>query len=626
MTTPPSDPDDALRNRAEALWRQRAPESPSCADTRRLLQELEIHQIELELQNEDLRQARREAEEALESYTELYDSAPVGYFSFARDGGVLKANLTAAALLGLPRSQVVGRRFGVFISPPSLPAFDDFLARIFEGPGGGSCELVLAGPGNPPPVVRMDGALAAPGRECRAALMDISALKRAEATIWRQANYDALTGLPNRRLFHYRLREGIKKTKREAEALAVLLIDLDRFKEVNDALGHGVGDLLLRQVGRRIAGCLRDTDVLARLGGDEFAVIMSELTDTERVGEVAEGVVEALARPFLIGDHLIHGSASVGVALYPIDATTVDDLLRNADQAMYAAKDRGRNGFHFFTGAMQDAAQARLTLTRELRGALAGGQFEVYFQPVLALATGQVAKAEALLRWNHPRRGQVDPAEFIPVAEEIGLIGEIGDWVFRESAHWAQRWGNGGDGPVQVGINMSPLQFAADDASGSWMNHLRGIGLPGTEVLIEITEGLLLRNGSGIAETLRRFHDAGVQIAIDDFGTGYSALSYLKRFNIDILKIDQSFVHGMETDPKDGALVEAIIAMAHKLDMKVVAEGIETTGQRDLLIGAGCDYGQGYLFGRPMPRRDMDAFLRTGGNRLERGAEWVQAR
>jgi diguanylate cyclase (GGDEF)-like protein/PAS domain S-box-containing protein len=441
---------------------------------------------------------------------------------------------------------------------------------------------------------------------------DITEKKRNEETIWRQANYDALTDLPNRRLFRDRLEHEIMKAQRAGLYVALLFIDLDRFKEVNDTLGHHTGELLLIEAARRISQFVRATDTVARLGGDEFTIIMSDLADTHRVGEVAQAMLMALAEPFMMGKDAIYVSASIGVTIYPSDAGDIDSLLKNADQAMYAAKEQGRNRFSYFTASMQETAQSRLQLSNDLRGAIAGGQMEVYLQPIIELASGRIFKAEALLRWRHPEFGMVGPAQFIPIAEETGMINEIGDWVFRESARLAKCWydaviaaGHVHNEVIQISVNKSPRQFFSGDTHKTWIEHLTAIGLPTTCIVIEITEGLLLDDRPEVAEKLRGFRDAGFGVSLDDFGTGYSAMAYLKKFPIDYLKIDQAFVRDMATDKGDQAIVEAIIVMAHKLGLKVVAEGVETAAQRDMLIAAGCDYGQGYFFAKPMTAADL---------------------
>jgi len=447
--------------------------------------------------------------------------------------------------------------------------------------------------------------------EFSAFIDDITDRKKSEEVIWRQANFDDLTGLPNRHMFYDRLVQDIRKADRSGLPLALLYIDLDHFKEVNDTLGHSMGDILLVEAARRIGASVRESDTVARLGGDEFIIVLTELHEAARIDALTQDVLRELAEPFRLGRETAYVSASIGITLYPHDAADMEELVKNADQAMYAAKNAGRNRFSYFTPGMQQAAQVRLKLSNDLRGALAGGQFEVYYQPIVELDTGRVRKAEALLRWRHPERGFVSPAEFIPLAEESGLINEIGDWVFREAAARARLWRAGYDPEFQVSVNMSPIQFRAAAACQSCLAHLRELGLPGQSMVIEITEGLLLETEQGVADELRRFHEAGMQLSLDDFGTGYSALSYLQKFDIDYLKIDQSFTR--ELAPRSGsmALSEAIIVMAHRLGMKVIAEGVETGAQRALLAGAGCDYAQGYLFSRPVAAGEFEALLRN---------------
>ncbi|MFH1818194.1 MAG: EAL domain-containing protein [Pseudomonadota bacterium] len=443
--------------------------------------------------------------------------------------------------------------------------------------------------------------------------LDVSERRQAEETIQRQANFDPLTQLPNRRLFLDRLGQEIIKSQRADFFLALLLVDLDEFKEVNDTLGHDVGDILLQEAARRIRSCLRDADTVARLGGDEFTVILADLSDRTHIEDIAQKIIGRMAEPFHLGDEVAYVTASIGITVYPGDAGDIDTLLKHADQAMYAAKKHGRNRFFYFTASLQEAAQTRLKLSRDLREAVAARQFVAYFQPIVELSTGRTRKAEALLRWQHPTRGLVNPMDFIPLAEETGLINEIGEWVLMESARRAQAWRHEFGDDFQISINMSPVQFRAEGRprTRAWLRHLQDIGLPGTNLTIEITENLLLNAHADVTEQLLAFRDAGIQIAIDDFGTGYSTLSYLKQFPIDYLKIDRSFVRDIETDPNDMALSRAIIVMAHELGLKVIAEGVETAGQRALLYAAGCDYAQGYLYaGKPLPPDEFEAWLR----------------
>ena len=439
---------------------------------------------------------------------------------------------------------------------------------------------------------------------------DITDKVRSDELIWRQANFDLLTSLPNRRMFYDRLEQEIKKSNRSGLPLALLFIDLDRFKEVNDTLGHQKGDILLVEAARRIVACVRESDTVSRLGGDEFTVILSELADTDHVETIAQHIISSLVEPFVLESEIAYVSASIGITFYPNDARDVEQLLRNADQAMYVAKDTGRNRFSYFTRTLQEKAQSRVRMLNDLRGALGSNQFELHFQPIVDLSTGLARKAEALLRWRHPDRGMVSPLEFISLAEETGLIIDIGDWVFREAARWAGRWTALCGGNFQISVNESPVQFQNESKNiDAWLDHLEALGISGQNIVIEITEGLLLNADSGVTDKLIHFRDAGIGVAIDDFGTGYSALSYLKKFDIDFLKIDQSFIRDLSTDPSDMALAEAIIVMAHKLDLKVIAEGVETSEQQRLLQMAGCDFAQGYLFSKPLPPDEFEAFL-----------------
>jgi diguanylate cyclase (GGDEF)-like protein/PAS domain S-box-containing protein len=442
--------------------------------------------------------------------------------------------------------------------------------------------------------------------------LDISARKQAEETIQRQANFDPLTQLPNRRLFLDRLAQEIAKSRRANLPLGLLLIDLDEFKEVNDTLGHDVGDTLLQEAARRIRSCVRDADTVARLGGDEFTVLLTDLPDrAAHIEDIAQKIIVRLAEPFQLGNEMAYVSASIGITLFPRDAEDIDTLMKHADQAMYSAKKQGRNRFCYFTASLQEAAQNRLKLSRELREAVAGNQFTAHFQPIIELSSGRIHKAEALLRWQHPTRGLVDPMTFIPLAEETGLINAIGEWVFSESAQRAKAWRGKFGADFQVSVNMSPVQFrtAGRKQTEAWLDQLRDIGLSGANLIVEITESLLLNVHAEVTDLLFRFRDAGIQIAIDDFGTGYSSLSYLKQFPIDYLKIDRSFVRDIETDPNDMALSRAIIVMAHELGLKVIAEGVETEGQRSLLSAAGCDYAQGYLYAKPLPPAAFEDLL-----------------
>lgn len=438
---------------------------------------------------------------------------------------------------------------------------------------------------------------------------DITARKESEAQVIRLAHYDQVTNLPNRVLFLDRFEQEIKKAQRSNQKIALMYLDLDHFKEVNDTLGHYMGDLLLKETAQRLSTCLRAIDTLARLGGDEFTILINNIESQSAIERIAQEILDTLAKPFEFANELVYITSSIGISFYPEDGSGVEALLKNADQAMYAAKQHGRNRYHYFTPLMQEAALNRKHLISDLRLAIAGRQFKVFYQPIIELATSKIHKAEGLIRWQHPSRGLVSPIEFIPAAEDTGLIVEIGDWVFTEAANQVAKW-RLLDPDFQISINKSPIQFRSGGENHiDWIKHLAELNLPGDSITVEITEGLLLDAKDPVTNQLNLLREAGFQIAIDDFGTGYSSLSYLRKFNIDYIKIDRSFISTIQTSSSDWALCEAIIVMGHKLGMKLVAEGIETKEQLDLLLSAGCDYGQGYWFSKPIPSEEFEKLL-----------------
>lgn len=437
---------------------------------------------------------------------------------------------------------------------------------------------------------------------------DISKQKEAEDLIWQQANFDMLTGLPNRRMFRDRLGQEIKKLERTGLTLAVMFLDLDHFKEVNDTMGHDKGDELLKAVAARIKACVRETDTVARLGGDEFVVMLSEMDGVTNSKRIAENILAQLVKPFELGIEPIYISASIGITLYPSDAMDFDNLLKNADQAMYVSKAEGRNRYSYFTPSMQEAAQSRMRLANDLRHAIERAEFKLVYQPIVEMKTGKILKAEALIRWHHPQLGFISPSQFIPIAEDTSLIYELGEWVFYEAIQQVQKWRDALHPDFQISINKSPVQFK--NPSLTWISNLEKIGLPGGSIVVEITEGSLLDASDIVADKLIKFKDAGIQVAIDDFGTGYSSLSYLKKYDIDYIKIDQSFIKNMTANSSDMGLCEAIILMAHKLDMQVIAEGVETQEQYDLLAAVGCDFAQGYLLSKPVAPEAFESFWR----------------
>ncbi len=441
---------------------------------------------------------------------------------------------------------------------------------------------------------------------------DITQKKQADDYIWRQANYDALTGLPNRQLFHARLEQAMKHADSRGLPVALVYLDLDDFKDLNDTLGHATGDKVLAQVAQRLQSCVGEHDTVARLGGDEFVLILGDVADPAHVDRICELVMGRLAEPYVLGCERAAISASMGITFYPDDGDSIKTLLQNADMAMYAAKGRGKHQSARFQPSMQAHMAARRELARDLQQALQHEQFHLVFQPIVEVATGRISKVECLLRWQHPRRGPLGPGAFIPFAEDSGAINEIGEWVFHEAAKHIGHW-RGLDPSLQASINVSPVQFAGRVMSPEgWIDHLESLGLSGSSVVVEITERLLMEADAHVFHKLIAFRDAGVQVALDDFGTGYSAMSYLKRFDIDYIKIDQSFIRNLAPGSEDMVLCEAMIVMAHRLGLQVVAEGVETHAQWELLRTAGCDYAQGYLFSPPVEAGAFEALLREG--------------
>jgi diguanylate cyclase (GGDEF)-like protein/PAS domain S-box-containing protein len=447
-------------------------------------------------------------------------------------------------------------------------------------------------------------------QEFNAYIRDISERKHAETVIWNQANFDSLTNLPNRNLFIQKLEHEIRSCDRSNLSLALLYIDLDRFKDVNDSLGHDMGDLLLIEISSRLKKTIREIDTVSRLSGDEFTIILGQINDQLSVQPVCQQILDALAEPYQLDNEKVFLTASIGVTFYPGDCKNIEVLQRNGDQAMYAAKGEGRNRYHFFTPELQQRALRKHKMVKDLRAAIQQQQFEIYYQPIIDMQSGMLNKAEALLRWHHPESGLVSPSAFIPIAEETGLISEIGNWVFYTTVEQASRWREQFEIDLQVSINTSPLQWIDEAAAMSqWFSHLQQAGINGHAIAIEVTEGLLMDARDQITNRLLEFHEAEIEISLDDFGTGYSSLPYLKQFDIDYLKIDHSFVRNLDRDPNDLALCEAIIAMAHKLGIRVIAEGVESVAQEQILKDFNCDFGQGYFYSRPVPARNFEALL-----------------
>ncbi|MDD5335132.1 MAG: EAL domain-containing protein [Rhodoferax sp.] len=435
---------------------------------------------------------------------------------------------------------------------------------------------------------------------------DITELSASRVKIHQMAFYDALTLLPNRALFGDRLRQTITEASRHGQLAGVMMLDLDHFKTVNDTMGHPAGDELLRETAARLGACVRAYDTVARLGGDEFAILLPELRSGDDLGRVATKMLDALSRPFLLDGKQVFVSCSIGIALYPSDSTEADDLLKFADSAMYLAKQSGRNRFRFYSRALTESANERLMLESDLRQALARKELALHYQPKVRLRDGVLIGSEALLRWKHPQRGMVPPDKFISIAEDSGLIVEIGEWVLRQACEAAFAWNGIGKPLHKTAINLSARQFQTGNLVGLVREVLESTGCYPEWIELEITESLLLDEASEVLGMLKAFRSMGISIAIDDFGTGYSALSYLSRFPIDTLKIDRSFIGGIATSSQSAELVKAILTIAHCLGYQVVAEGVETEKQAAFLRAHGCEIAQGYFYGKPMPRPEFE--------------------
>ena len=445
-----------------------------------------------------------------------------------------------------------------------------------------------------------------------AVFSDITERKANEARIAFLAHHDPLTALPNRTLFHDRLEQALARAERNETVVALLFLDLDRFKTINDSLGHQAGDRLLQAVAERLQHCVRDTDTICRQGGDEFIIVLPEVADTEVPARVAEKILRRLSEPFEVDGHVLGTSFSIGIAVYPDDGRHADVLMKNADTAMYHAKENGRNTYRFFTEAMNANALERLQVENQLRAALERNELVLHFQPQVDLASGAIVGGEALLRWESAVLGFVPPGRFIPIAEESGLIVPIGRWVLREACQLAMGWYARGVRGVTVAVNISALQFRRDDIVRNVRDVLTETGLPPEYLELELTESLLMEHAEEVLETVQQLKNLGVRLSIDDFGTGYSSLSYLKRFAVDRLKIDQGFVRDMVDDPDDAAIVRAIIQLGRSLKLDVIAEGAESRTQVDFLIREGCREAQGYFFCPPVAG---DVFM----NMLARG-------
>ncbi len=722
----------------KATFRQRAEQRVASADIPRsgtkkdrLLHELQVHQVELEMQNQALRDSQAAHTEALERYTELFEFAPIAYFVVDQAGVIISVNLTGITLFETAKSTLIGDRLSNYVLSSHRNLLIHYTTALFAfgkqvgfelelaigdrviwvnvvlkldttgkhglvamiditSDKGTQVELKLIAAvydslteavmvvdkdnkiisvnpaftmltgyleeealGQPLSILRASQQTLQLEQQIRHQLLvtgkwagevvmsrkngdeyfewlsittiyddegevshrvstffDISDKKQAADIILRQANFDLLTGLPNRRLFQDRIQQGIHKTARSGTKLALLNLDIDNFKRVNDTFGHQLGDKLLVEAAARMSHCIRETDTLARVAGDEFVLIMSELdAPSNIIQHVSERILDVMSNPFELGNSYAYVSVSIGVSIFPDDATEIEALINNADSAMYVAKRQGRNRLHYFTAQMQEAITRKVFLGKELKQAIDRSELTAVYHPIINLHTGEVHKAVAELHWQHASLGTISAAEFIPIAEESELIGKLGDWLFFDVAQKIKAWRQQYGVKVQASIKKFPTQFKHCQDQQPWPEYLAGIGLEGQAIIVEITEDLLLDADVQIRRQLTELKGIGIRISLDNFGTQYSPLTLLQEFQVDYLKIDNAFVRGLTEDSSKIAICEAIIVMAHTLAIKVIAEGVETQQQADLLSKMGCDYGQGSLFSKALSAEEFGTLI-----------------
>lgn len=562
--------------------------------------------------------ALRRADSALRTserrYRLLFERNLAGLYRTTIDGRILDCNSAFARILGYPSREEV-------LKVSALDLYSDpgdresFLERLSQQRVLVNFEVCLRRrDGSPVWVLANESLVEEPGAETfmDGSLIDITDRKRAEQQRWHQANHDALTDLPNRVLFNDRLSLAILHAQRRKQSLVIMFLDLDQFKRVNDTLGHSAGDELLVKVADRLRRCIRQDDTVARVGGDEFLLLLSGITREADAAGMARKILAIIAEPFLIQKHELFVEASIGIGMYPADGADAETLVTNVDTAMYRAKETGRNSFQFFTRKMQEQSQERAALESGLRRALPRGEFVLHYQPILRLRDRSVVGVEALVRWRHPEKGVLSPREFIPLAEDIGIIARVGEWVLRRACEQLRTWQSQGAPPLRISVNVSPRQFQQRDFAANVRRIVRETGLEPSSLDLEITESIAMHDVAHTGRVLSELAGLGIQISMDDFGTGHSSLNYLKHFPIRRLKIDQSFVGGMTTDDKDHAIVATVISIARNLGLAVTAEGVETEEQAALLAALACEDVQGYLFAYPAPAEEIAERLGVG--------------
>jgi diguanylate cyclase (GGDEF)-like protein/PAS domain S-box-containing protein len=560
----------------------------------------------------------------------MFEQAAVGFALTDLDGRYTEVNQKLCEILGYTREELRGKSFREISHPDDVLAQAEMRRKREQG--------LLTSYSIEKRCIRKDGslvwvnstitlALGADGAAQRliAVVEDITGRKEMQDRMLHLAHYDSLTQLPNRVLFHDRLKQALGQAQRRQWINAIMFVDLDRFKLVNDTLGHPAGDRLLQLVSERLAQCVRVDDTVSRLGGDEFAVLLSDLAQAQDATLVAQKILDVLAEPFQLDDNEAFVTASIGISIYPGDSTEVDTLINNADIAMYRAKELGRNNYQFYTAALNERAMDKLHLENDLRGALSRKEFLLHFQPKASLATGEITGFEALLRWQRRGGRLISPAEFIPLLEESGLIVPVGEWVLHAACAQIVTWQDLGVTPLPIAVNLSAKQFQRQDICAVVRRVLHAYAIDPRLLELEITESAAMQNTEETIAALQRLKSLGLHISMDDFGTGYSSLSYLKRLPVDCLKIDRSFITELVTNPDDASIARAVITMAHSLQLKVIAEGVETADQLAFLTANGCDEMQGYYFSRPLPAHECTDLLKQG-RQLPRPAAVEDAR
>ncbi|GAB6054377.1 hypothetical protein JCM17960_31970 [Magnetospira thiophila] len=547
---------------------------------------------------------RKKAESKLHLAAAVFEAANEGIFVVDPEDRITAANPAFLKMTGYSVEEMVGRKPEFIRNEMSADELLDEINAKLDGRGSWAGEVTCHNKNGNPFYgwISVSGVRDAEGHRTETVyvLRDITENKQAENTIWHQANFDALTDLPNRILFTDRLSAAMVRARRTHKSVVVMFLDLDRFKWVNDTLGHHAGDNLLKQAAARLVEATRASDTVARQGGDEFTIIVDEIDEVRNAEVVARKILIEMARPFDVAGNEVFISGSIGLTVFPDDGETVEELLMNADTAMYQAKESGRNAYRFFTPEMNNEAIERISLESDLRQAIEASAMSLWYQPVVDLARHKIAHVEALLRWEHPQRGMISPALFVPLAEETGLIAEIGLWALREACTQIHSWRQT-DAPIfTVAVNLSARQFLDAGFADKVLRILKETGADPSWLSLDLNEDLMNGNSVQIEDTLRQIRGAGIQISLDDFGTGYSSLSHLRRLAVDILKIDKSIVAGVTSDSRDANLVETIVAMGHSMGATVIAEGVETAEQLKILTSQGCDLAQGFLFGRPV--------------------------